>query len=94
MTEGRDPLLQEREKTHGDFRKTARIAIELKHIFRREQEYDSKSSVVLEDKDYRHGEALDLIATKIARLLAGDKNHKDTWLDIAGYAKLGAEACD
>ena len=36
-------------------------------------------------------ESLDLIATKIGRVLHGDFNAKDTWHDIAGYATLAEE---
>lgn len=35
-------------------------------------------------------EALDMIATKIGRLLHGDPRHEDSWVDIAGYADLAA----
>jgi hypothetical protein len=33
-------------------------------------------------------ESLDLIATKMARILSGDANEPDHWEDIAGYAML------
>jgi len=33
-------------------------------------------------------ESLDLICNKIARLLNGNQNHLDSWVDIQGYAKL------
>ena len=36
-------------------------------------------------------EALDMIAHKIARILNGDPNYADSWVDIAGYAKLVAD---
>lgn len=36
-------------------------------------------------------EALDLIATKIGRLIFGDPTHHDSWIDVAGYAKLAAD---
>lgn len=36
-------------------------------------------------------ESLDLIATKIARLCIGDPNDRDSWHDIAGYAKLAED---
>ena len=36
-------------------------------------------------------EALDTIATKIARILNGDPNYHDSWHDIVGYAKLVAD---
>ena len=29
-----------------------------------------------------------MILHKIGRILAGDPNHKDHWVDIAGYANL------
>lgn len=81
MTE-RDPLLQEREKTHGDFRETAQLA----QLLKRQLDYGCL--------DARHAECLDLICTKIARIVCGKAKEKDHWLDIAGYAKLGAEACE
>jgi hypothetical protein len=33
-------------------------------------------------------EALDMIVHKIARVLNGDPNYADNWVDIAGYATL------
>ena len=36
-------------------------------------------------------EALDMIATKIARILNGNPDHVDSWIDIAGYATLVAD---
>jgi hypothetical protein len=33
-------------------------------------------------------EALDMIAHKIGRIVAGDPNYDDSWVDIAGYAQL------
>ena len=40
--------------------------------------------------EQRH--ALDMIADKVARILAGDPQHTDHWLDIGGYAALAAKA--
>jgi hypothetical protein len=40
--------------------------------------------------DHSQAEALDMIAHKIGRILAGDPNHADHWDDIAGYARLVA----
>ena len=80
----RDPLLVEREKIHGSFEVNATIAQRIKDT------YTIGKYRVL---DSRQREALDLIATKIGRILSGDHNHKDHWDDIAGYAHLGAEAC-
>lgn len=36
-------------------------------------------------------EALDMICHKIGRIVNGDPNYADSWLDIAGYAKLVAD---
>ncbi len=35
-----------------------------------------------------HKESLHMIASKMARIVNGDCNHKDSWHDIGGYAKL------
>jgi hypothetical protein len=34
---------------------------------------------------------LDMIFTKVGRILNGDSNHIDSWIDIAGYATLVAD---
>lgn len=81
----RDPLLAEREKTHGDFKMNAYISQKLKAIF---------SEYFAEDENIVHCEALDMIALKLSRILSGQANFKDHWDDIAGYAKLASEACD
>ncbi len=36
-------------------------------------------------------ESLQMIATKISRILNGDPEYHDSWHDIAGYAKLVAD---
>jgi hypothetical protein len=36
-------------------------------------------------------QALDMIATKISRIVNGNPNHTDSWIDIAGYATLVAD---
>lgn len=35
-------------------------------------------------------EALDMICHKLGRIVNGDPNYADSWVDIAGYAKLEA----
>ncbi len=81
----RDPILTNREATHGPFAETARIAQELKTVMVQSQGFSKLN--------HAQREALDLIATKIGRILAGDPTCEDHWGDIAGYAKLGVEAC-
>jgi hypothetical protein len=36
-------------------------------------------------------EALDMIFAKIGRIINGDADYADSWIDIAGYAKLVAD---
>lgn len=82
MSSERDPLLQERQKTHGDFTINAQRSQDLKAIFT-EWGYLKFSPV--------HREALDMIALKLSRIFSGQEKHKDHWDDIAGYAKLVSE---
>lgn len=73
-------LLQARKGTHGDFTDDARIAQELLRTLGNQAGW-----LVLTDVQIQ---ALQMICTKIARILAGDPHHADHWDDIAGYAKL------
>jgi Domain of unknown function (DUF6378) len=81
----RDSLLVEREKTHGTFEETAEIAQNIKDIIHKHHGVFPRCTT--------QDEALDMIATKIARILSGDPFEKDHWNDISGYAQLGAESC-
>lgn len=85
MSEPRDPLLTERQKTHGSFETNAKISQALK---------DLMGVYVGNGLCPVHREALDMIALKLSRILSGQANFKDHWDDIAGYAKLASEACD
>lgn len=82
----RDPLLQERQKTHGSFEDNAAISQNLKYIMQGTKTW-SELGVV-------HREALDMIALKLSRILSGQANYKEHWDDVAGYAKLASEGCD
>ena len=72
--------LNERGRRYGDFKSHAIIAQSLKTVM-----YESKAWRLIE---YDKKEALEMIAHKIARILNGDPNYKDSWHDIAGYATL------
>lgn len=78
----RDPLLQEREKTHGSFHDNAVLWQRLCDVF--------KHARFLNDEQRL---AAEMIFLKLARM-AQHPEIKEHWGDIAGYAKLGAEACD
>jgi hypothetical protein len=73
-------LLNEREKTHGSFEDVSRVAQEFKTTIWAMQDTHGLP--------WLHKEALEMICTKIARIVCGDHNEPDHWTDIMGYAKL------
>jgi hypothetical protein len=77
--------LTDRGSRYGKFSGHAEIAQRLKAIMR---VYEAERGCDL-DPDQR--EALEMIAHKIARILNGDPNYADSWIDIAGYAQLIAD---
>lgn len=81
----REPILVEREKTHGVYAVQATWAQDMKADLRRPSGWRKLEA--------GQRESLEMIATKIARILHGDPKHEDSWADIAGYAKLGQELC-
>lgn len=74
-----DAILNTRATTYGAFKDVAQVAQEMKNAIR------MCNNSELEDDQI---EALDMIASKIARIVNGDPNHTDSWVDIAGYAQL------
>lgn len=77
-----EDILNEREKTHGDYSDHARITQGIKTALFVD-ECDGHERL----NDMQR-EALEMIAHKMGRIIAGDPNHKDHWVDIAGYATL------
>ena len=73
-------ILDEREKTHGDYYRVAMMAQELKDAMRR-----GKNWKTLDDTQR---ETLEMIASKIGRIMSGNPHEADHWRDIAGYAAL------
>lgn len=78
-----EQTLEERQKTHGNFKTHASVCQVLKGVMRSRDGWAN-----LED-DQR--EALEMIAHKIARILNGNPDTRDHWHDIAGYATLVAD---
>lgn len=70
--------IKARERTHGNFALTANIARQLKGVV----------DVYGDGLSDMQREALDMIMTKVSRILSGNPDHADSWHDIAGYAKL------
>lgn len=77
-----DSLLSERGKTHGLYSEHACITQRLKTIVRGVEGWYR-----LNDSQR---EALEMVAHKVGRILAGDPNFEDHWADIAGYSQLVA----
>ena len=75
-----DSTLTERGKNYGDFTDNADYAQRIKQAF-----YESRSWHTM--PTYMQ-EALDLIASKIGRMLSGDPFYADNWHDIGGYTTL------
>ena len=77
--------LAERGKRYGEFTGHAEITMDLKRVFT--NAIYSRNVVLWDDQT----EALHMIAHKIGRILNGDPNYADSWIDIAGYAQLVAD---
>jgi hypothetical protein len=73
-------ILDERKKTHGSFEVSSYTSQVLKDNMR-----DSPNWVEL-DMDQK--ECLDMVAHKIARILCGNHNELDHYIDIIGYCTL------
>ena len=80
-----EKILNQREAQYGSFMQSANLAIKLKgamHNAIAQQDLHLMPDQIL---------ALDMIAVKISRILSGNPSHRDSWIDIAGYAKLVAD---
>lgn len=80
-----DKILDERGQRYGVFVGHAEIAQQLKGVIK---VYEAQRGC---DLAFDQREALEMICHKIARILNGDPNYADSWIDIAGYAQLVAD---
>ncbi len=78
-----DKTLEERGSRYGKFKNHAEITQALKAVM-----FDYNPNLELRASQR---EALEMIAHKIGRIINGDPNYADSWIDIAGYAKLVAD---
>ena len=76
-------ILTDRGKEYGGFEELAKLSQILKAILRQHPGWHNL------DDDMQ--EALDMDATKTARILNGNPTHIDSWDDKAGYARLVAD---
>lgn len=79
------PLLDRRGATHGDYRAMSTRIQQIKTIMRMGSKWTDMSEP--------QKEALELIATKIGRIIEGDPKFKDHWDDLGGYAAKASEFC-
>ena len=82
-SERADPTIKEtlsqRQSQYGSFEDVAMIT---------EQMVDVMCKGYYENLAYNQKMALYMICSKMARIVNGNPNHKDSWHDIAGYATL------
>lgn len=77
-----EETLQERGGRYGKFVDHARVTQHLKRFI-----FENMRGQLDDDQS----EALEMIAHKIGRIMNGDPNYADSWIDIAGYATLVAK---
>lgn len=75
--------LAERGNRYGSFDEHARITQNIKRAM---QDSPNWANLAPDQK-----EALEMTAHKIGRILNGDPDYDDSWIDIAGYTKLVAD---
>lgn len=83
MSDNTTALLAERELAYGSFDINAQTAQRIKNAIRLSEGFNKLTP--------SKKEALEMISLKIARVLNGDQNYLDSWVDIAGYATLIVE---
>lgn len=77
-----EATLAERQAQYGCFEDVAFVTENIMDILGRVRTNG------LNELPYPHRMALYMIASKMARIVNGDFNHKDSWHDIGGYSKL------
>ena len=78
-------VLDTRAEQYGSFMQSSDTAIRIKGIM---HNAIARNEVHLFPDQLQ---ALDMIATKISRIVHGNPNHLDSWIDVAGYATLVAD---
>lgn len=73
-------VLAERGSRYGRFIDQAAISVALKRVMAASPNWQDLSP------DQR--EALEMNAVKVSRILTGDPNYIDNWVDMSGYAQL------
>ena len=75
-----EELLEERGDRYGEFKCQAIIAQNLKAAMKHSPNWNKMPEHMKE--------SLEMIASKVGRILNGDPTWIDSWTDVAGYAQL------
>lgn len=78
--------LTERGSRYGKFTGHAEVTQKLKDVMYCHNNFDGWEKLAPDQR-----EALEMIVHKIGRIINGDPNYDDSWVDIAGYAQLVAD---
>lgn len=78
-------VLTQRGARYGKFTDHAEFTQTLKAIIKTKM--GEKWDMLADDQK----EALEMIAHKLGRIINGDPDYADSWVDIAGYSKLVAD---
>lgn len=76
-------IINERAKTHGDYREQAVWSQTFKDMLRSSKNWNSLTD--------GQKEALEMLSVKISRIVNGDPDYPDHWDDISGYSLLGRD---
>jgi len=79
-------LIADRKNTHGDWNNQAWVANRIKIALRNGGAWNTMSP--------GQQEAVEMVAVKLSRIVAGNPAHDDHWDDLMGYALLGKQGHD
>lgn len=81
-----DEVTAERGKRYGSYTEHAAVSQGIKEILYNALRYNKNVDLDSLDDDIK--ETLEMIAHKLGRIVNGDPYYADSYIDIAGYAKL------
>lgn len=79
-------ILDERGKRYGKFVDVAKATDDIQNAV-----WEQASLGKLDSIEPDQSVAIDMICHKLARIVVGDADYLDNWVDIAGYAQLVAD---
>ncbi len=88
MSEQMNEILNARGQQYGDFAAMSNLSQQIRAIFMGAMQQHNPDALQV-FRPYM-AEAVQMFATKLARIACGNPFHEDSWRDIAGYAELVA----